>query len=129
MREDDAAPLVDIGGRRLALQYAGAGAPTVVFEAGLGCDSTTWDTVFADTAAITRTCRYDRAGLGASDPAPTPRTARDMAHDLHALLARAAAPPYVLVGALVRRRGRPLVRATVHGGGSRARPTRHGPPG
>ncbi len=98
MQEDGAAFLVDIGGHRLALKCAGAGVPTVVFEAGLGCDSTTWDAIFADAAAITRACRYDRAGLGASDPAPTPRAACDMAHDLHALLAGATPPPYVLVG-------------------------------
>ncbi len=91
--------LVDIGGRRLAVQCAGEGTPTVVFEAGLACDSTTWDTLFTDVTTITGACRYDRAGLGASDPAPTPRTAREMARDLHLLLTRAEIPqPYILVG-------------------------------
>jgi pimeloyl-ACP methyl ester carboxylesterase len=50
-------------------------------------------------AATTRVCAYDRAGLGWSDPGPTPRDARQVVHELHTLLDRAAiAPPYVLVG-------------------------------
>lgn len=44
-------------------------------------------------------CSYDRAGLGASDPDPAPRTALRARADLERLLERAAlAPPYVLVG-------------------------------
>jgi pimeloyl-ACP methyl ester carboxylesterase len=50
-------------------------------------------------ATFTRVFSYDRAGLGQSDPAPTPRTVQAMVDDLHALLSAAAiAPPYLLVG-------------------------------
>jgi len=43
--------------------------------------------------------RYDRAGLGWSDIGPMPRTAEQIAQELHVLLERAAIPPpYVLVG-------------------------------
>ena len=46
-----------------------------------------------------RVCSYDRANLGQSGPAPTPRTARDIVDDLHALLRAAAVPgPYLLIG-------------------------------
>jgi pimeloyl-ACP methyl ester carboxylesterase len=50
-------------------------------------------------AKFARVCSYDRAGLGGSDPAPTPRTIVAFTEDLHALLANAKVPgPYVLVG-------------------------------
>jgi pimeloyl-ACP methyl ester carboxylesterase len=46
-----------------------------------------------------RTCTYDRANIGASDKAPTPRTSADVVADLHRLLAAASIPPpYLLVG-------------------------------
>jgi pimeloyl-ACP methyl ester carboxylesterase len=47
----------------------------------------------------TLTLSYERAGLGRSDPGPNPRSAEQIARDLHALLAaKAIAPPYILVG-------------------------------
>jgi pimeloyl-ACP methyl ester carboxylesterase len=46
-----------------------------------------------------RTCAYDRAGSGWSEPGPTPRTLRQEVFELHALLEKAAVPgPYILVG-------------------------------
>lgn len=91
--------LVDIGGRQLAFNDAGAGSPTVILEAGLGGTRDTWDWVVDAIATFARVVSYDRAGRGASDPAPTPRTSRDMVSDLRALLGTAAIPgPYVLVG-------------------------------
>jgi pimeloyl-ACP methyl ester carboxylesterase len=87
-----------IGARKLFLRCTGSGSPTVVFQGGLATD---WAGVQDKIASITRACSYDPAnGLwGRSDPAPTPRTARDVVADLHALLAAAKVPgPYVLVG-------------------------------
>jgi pimeloyl-ACP methyl ester carboxylesterase len=53
----------------------------------------------ADLAALTRTCVYDRANLGRSDPAPGPRGLTDLVGDLERLLAAAeVGGPYVLVG-------------------------------
>jgi len=90
---------VDIGDRSLLLRCQGAGAPTVLLEAGLGGDLTTWDSVLAPVSSRTRACAYNRANVGASDPAPTPRTTTDMVDDLTRLLTAAdEPPPYVLVG-------------------------------
>lgn len=89
---------LDIGPRALYLDCRGTGQPTVVLEAGSGADSSTWSAVHDELAATTRTCAYDRAGRGRSDP-----TARhslgDAVAELAALLARSGEPgPYVLVG-------------------------------
>jgi alpha/beta hydrolase fold/WD40-like Beta Propeller Repeat len=92
--------LVDIGGRRLFLDCQGTAGPTVVLDAGLGVTSDTWAAVQRDTRRFARICRYDRAGLGASDPGPPPRTSAATVGDLHTLLHAADVPaPYVLVGA------------------------------
>lgn len=91
--------LVDIGGRRLNVICTGQGSPTVILEAGLLADSSAWRLVQPAISRSTRVCSYDRAGLGFSDPAGSPRDAAAIARDLHALLGRAGiAPPYVLVG-------------------------------
>jgi pimeloyl-ACP methyl ester carboxylesterase len=105
---DDAPPTItasgsysgrfDIGGRKLFLHCTGAGSPTVVFQGGLTTD---WVSVQKRVARITRACSYDPANTpwGRSDPAPTPRTAKDVVDDLHALLGAAKVPgPYVLAG-------------------------------
>ena len=48
---------------------------------------------------VARTCVYDRANLGRSDPAAGPRGLSDLVGDLEALLQAAKIPgPYVLVG-------------------------------
>jgi pimeloyl-ACP methyl ester carboxylesterase len=88
----------DVGGRRLFLRCTGHGSPTVVFEGGLTSD---WYDLQNQLAGFTRVCSYDRPGgpRSRSDPAPTPRTARDFVADLHALLHVAHIPgPYVLAG-------------------------------
>jgi pimeloyl-ACP methyl ester carboxylesterase len=88
----------DIGGRRLFLRCTGHRNPTVVFEGGLTTD---WYELQNQLSGFTRVCSYDRPGGpgSRSDPAPTPRTARDFVADLHALLAAARVPgPYVLAG-------------------------------
>jgi pimeloyl-ACP methyl ester carboxylesterase len=88
----------DIGGRRLFLRCVGHGSPTVVFEGGLTTD---WYQLQNQVAPFTRVCSYDHPNgpWSRSDPAPTPRTARDYVADLHALLRVARVPgPYVLAG-------------------------------
>eukprot|EP01030_Chromulinospumella_sphaerica_P033167 gene33167-34000_t len=69
--------LVDIGGRRLNLVCAGpeqADGPLVVFEAGAFGLSADFGAVQEGLAAKgVRSCAYDRAGLGRSDPGPSPR--------------------------------------------------------
>ncbi|QXD16568.1 alpha/beta hydrolase [Rhodocaloribacter litoris] len=87
----------------------GAGDVTVVLEAGPGDGHEVWRRVQPVIATRARVIAYDRAGLGQSGPAVTPRSPEQMARELHALLqATGAAPPYVLVahdaGAFIVRR-------------------------
>jgi pimeloyl-ACP methyl ester carboxylesterase len=90
---------VDVGGHRLYLRCKGAGSPTVVFDAGAGDTLAVWDWVIPRLRNVTRVCAYDRAGLGRSDPGPTPRTSARIVSELHNLLLRAGiGAPYVLVG-------------------------------
>jgi pimeloyl-ACP methyl ester carboxylesterase len=91
--------LVDVGGFRLHVLCAGSGGPSVVLDAALGGSSVSWSLVQPRLAELTRTCSYDRAGFGWSDPGPLPRTARRIAGELHTLLERAhVPPPYIVVG-------------------------------
>ena len=90
--------LVDVGGYRLHLHCIGQGSPTVVLDAGLGAFSLDWGAVQPQIATSTRVCAYDRAGLGWSEPGPTPRSPQQFADELHALLTNAGVEgPYVLV--------------------------------
>ena len=94
------ARLVDIGnGRRMNIYCIGQGSPAVIFEAGLGDQVRAWAMVQPAIAKVTRTCSYDRAGLGFSYSSGRPGTAANAVDDLHRLLAAASIkPPYVLVG-------------------------------
>lgn len=85
-------------GHRLHAMANGAGTPTVVFESGLGFSRATWGLVQPRVAARTRAVVYDRAGLGRSDPASTPRTLHRLAGDLGTLLDALGAGPFILVG-------------------------------
>lgn len=93
---------VSIDGQNLHIETLGAAAPNVVFEAGLGNDSTTWKAVTGPIAEFAHVVTYDRAGLGRSLPMrkrDTPITAIEVATRLHALLAASdIRPPYILVG-------------------------------
>ena len=51
-------------GRRIHLQCAGRGSPTVILESGFGADSGAWYKVQTPLSRSTRTCAYDRAGSG-----------------------------------------------------------------
>ena len=91
--------LVDVGGYRLHLNCLGKRGPTVVFIAGAGDFSFDWSLVQPEVSRFARVCSYDRAGFAWSDPGPTPRTMRQDAYELHALLKAARIKaPYVLVG-------------------------------
>jgi pimeloyl-ACP methyl ester carboxylesterase len=95
----DGGQLVDVGGHSLYLDCAGSGSPTVILEAGFGGSSIDWRDVQPQLAGTTRTCGYDRAGLGSSVAVPGVRDAADEERDLQQLLFSARIPPpYVLVG-------------------------------
>jgi pimeloyl-ACP methyl ester carboxylesterase len=91
--------LIDVGGFSLSTEWAGDGRPAIILEAGGSSPSDTWDPVWPGLVALSRTFRYDRAGVGRSERSPHPRTSRQMVGELHLLLDHAGvAPPYVLVG-------------------------------
>jgi pimeloyl-ACP methyl ester carboxylesterase len=94
--------LVDIGGRRLRIVCEGprSDRPLVVMESGIFGFASDWGEVQKVLAARgIRSCAYDRAGLGFSDPGPFPRDAIAVASDLEKLLkARNETGPLILVG-------------------------------
>jgi pimeloyl-ACP methyl ester carboxylesterase len=91
--------LVDIGGRRLHILCEGTGSPTVVLEAGAGAFAIDWTLVQPRIGRLTRTCSYDRARYGWSDPSPSAEMPANVVRDLHALLdAAGERPPFVMVG-------------------------------
>jgi pimeloyl-ACP methyl ester carboxylesterase len=90
------------GGRRMRLVCEGAasGRPTVVFESGAFGFSGDWVHVQRQlTRQGVRSCAYDRAGMGLSDPSSEPRDGVHVARDLEKLLSVAHVDgPLVLVG-------------------------------
>lgn len=92
--------LIDVGGYKLHISCTGSGSPTVILEAGLGlpaAEMSGW--IQPGVATVTRVCVYDRAGMGWSELAETPRDGVAIATDLHTLLTRAEIDgPYVLAG-------------------------------
>jgi pimeloyl-ACP methyl ester carboxylesterase len=89
-------------GRRINLRCGGSGRVTVLLESGLGYPSYSWRKVQYVLEQVTRTCSYDRAGLGFSDPGPMPRTAEAMVKDIEAMVAAKAmrAPLLVVASSL-----------------------------
>lgn len=56
----------EVGDATLYMECRGAGAPTIVLEAGATGFAETWGWVQADLSRDHRVCAYDRAGLGRS---------------------------------------------------------------
>jgi len=87
-------------GRELHLVCKGEGSPTVILEAGDESGTGDWRLIEPAISEVTRTCAYDRAGIGRSDPASGCRQLTDLVGDLEDLLAAAEVPgPYILVAA------------------------------
>jgi pimeloyl-ACP methyl ester carboxylesterase len=90
---------VDVSGHGLQLLVGGQGSPAVIFEGGFGTGIVSWSTVQKDVAAFAQTVSYDRAGIGQSDLGPKPRSAKQIATELHMALEKLGVkPPYVMVG-------------------------------
>jgi hypothetical protein len=69
---------VDVGGGRMIyVRCTGTGSPTVILEGGDEDTGGSYDFAVPSLAKVTRTCSYDRANLGLSDPAPGPRGCLD----------------------------------------------------
>jgi pimeloyl-ACP methyl ester carboxylesterase len=94
--------MLTVDGQSYHIETFGTSGSTIVFEAGLGNDSTTWRLVAGPTAEFARVVLYDRPGLGKSLPMMRKNsavTADEVAANLHAVLAAAdIRPPYILVG-------------------------------
>ncbi len=91
---------VDVGGGRMIyVRCTGTGSPTVILEGGDEDTGGSYDFAVPSLAKVTRTCSYDRANLGLSDPAPGPRGLPELVADLEHVISAAHIPgPYVLVG-------------------------------
>lgn len=90
--------LIQVGRHRLHLFCRGGDGPTVVIEQGAGSPSSLWWPIQEKVAAFARVCTYDRAGYLWSEPVHRPRSVRERAEELRALLNNAAIPePYLLV--------------------------------
>ncbi len=90
---------IDVSGYRLHLHCIGAGEPTLIVDTGAADWSLSWLTLQQDLAKLTRTCVYDRAGLGWSDAGDMPRTSTQLVDELHTLLINAdVQAPVVLMG-------------------------------
>lgn len=90
---------VEVEGHNLNLLVGGTGSSAVIFEGGFGAGIASWSTVQKEVASFAQTVSYDRAGLGQSELGPKPRSAKQIASELHTALQKAGVkPPYVLVG-------------------------------
>jgi pimeloyl-ACP methyl ester carboxylesterase len=77
----------------------GKGAPVAILAAGMDGWSPAWRDAQPEFAKVTRTCAFDRAGYGFSDPGRMPRDAAADVSDLYEGLKAARLPgPFVLVG-------------------------------
>jgi len=91
--------LIQAGAQRLHYYSIGQGSPAVILEAGISATCVNWRRVQDDVSQFSQVLSYDRAGLGWSDRARTPRIAGQVVEELRELLRVAAIPsPYVLVG-------------------------------
>ena len=80
--------ILTVNRQKLHIETLGEFGPAVVFEAGLGNDSSTWKLVAGPVATFARVVLYDRAGLGQSKPMLSRNsavTADEVATRLHGL--------------------------------------------
>lgn len=91
--------LIDVNGVAMHIQCEGEGSPTIVFESGAGTAYLNWWQVQDAISQDTRTCVYDRQGLGWSEYTGDIPTPDIVTRTLHTLLEQAGeSVPYVLVG-------------------------------
>lgn len=92
--------MIDVGGYKLHINEMGtSNGPSVILDAGMGCNSLDWSLVQPKIAQFARVYSFDRAGYGWSDAAPSARTSENSVGELHTLLQKAEIPgPYIYVG-------------------------------
>ncbi len=87
------------GNRGLYVRCTGSGSPTVFMEGGDEDTSDSYRFAEEPVAKVTRTCVYDRANVGQSDPREGPLGLEEYVGDMEVLFEKARIPgPYVLVG-------------------------------
>jgi pimeloyl-ACP methyl ester carboxylesterase len=92
--------LLDVGGHQLHLYCTGSGTPTVILEAPEVTMSAAWALVQTSIDRVTRTCSYDRAGLGWSEAGDKPFMPDEATPQLRALMAKAQEHgPFIVAGA------------------------------
>jgi pimeloyl-ACP methyl ester carboxylesterase len=88
-----------VGPYQVQVAQEGSGRYTVIFESGFGTDLNAWRKVAPEVAKFAHTVAYSRAGYGASDARPEPRTILQSSQELDQLVAAAKlTPPFILVG-------------------------------
>jgi len=90
-----------VGGEqhRLHVNCQGQGPVSVILEAGLNEFSVHWYRVQSLLAQHTKTCSYDRAGLGWSEVSHNPSTLQNMVNDLEMVIQSVnKSQPLILVG-------------------------------
>lgn len=95
------AEVVNAGGQQQWVSCAGSGSPTVVLATGLRTEATQWGSLPRALQQVSRTCIYDRPGLGRSPARLGNSTvsAADHAAELHEVLNEIGeTEPVVLVG-------------------------------
>lgn len=94
--------LVDVGGYNIHLYTTGSGGPSVILDAGMGCNALGWSLVQPKIAEFTQVTAIDRAGNGWSDESPLERTSENIITEFRTALKKAnISAPYILVGALL----------------------------
>ncbi|WP_016958009.1 alpha/beta fold hydrolase [Catenovulum agarivorans] len=84
---------------KYSYHLSGNGPLTIVFEAGLTDNMTTWEPVLKNLKENNRIFAYNRAGYGASQSKNLQRDGSTIINELRELLAVAdVKPPYLLVG-------------------------------
>jgi pimeloyl-ACP methyl ester carboxylesterase len=90
---------INLGLHVMYIDCIGENSPTVLIDVGLGDSSANWMKIAKKLSKNVRTCLYDRAGYGWSDPGPGTRTTAQIVHELNMLLEFAEVPgPYIMVG-------------------------------
>lgn len=90
---------INLGLHVMYIDCLGVDSPTVLIDVGIADSSANWYKLAKDLSKEVRTCVYDRAGYGWSDPGPGERSTAQIVHELNMLLEFAQIPgPYVLVG-------------------------------
>ena len=90
---------VNIGFQTMYIDCMGNKSPTILIDVGIAGSSASWYKIAQTLSNNVRTCLYDRAGYGWSDPGRGERTTATIVHELNLLINKAEIPgPFVLVG-------------------------------